>query len=59
MIRTMREAIADLQRDIQRWQTELASATSQDDPVSRGVADHLRRWIEEGERIIAGYNEKR
>ena len=56
MVRHMREAVADLRRDIERWETELISVERSDanEWVKAQVGEKLRAWIAEGKSIIDG-----
>jgi hypothetical protein len=59
MIRHMREAVADMRRDVARWKVELEAVEKADaaEWVKDSVGDRLRSWIAEGETIIndSGY----
>jgi phage host-nuclease inhibitor protein Gam len=50
MVRDISEAIADLKRDIERWKSEMAGVQA---AGQRELAAQIRRWIAEGEKIIA------
>lgn len=50
MVRDISEAITDLKRDIGRWKSEMAGAQA---AGQRELAAQIRRWIAEGEKIIA------
>jgi phage host-nuclease inhibitor protein Gam len=50
VVRDMSEVIADLKRDIERWESEMAGAHA---AGQRELAAQIRRWIAEGEKIIA------
>ena len=51
MVKTMREAIVELQRDVTRWKAEIAGL----EPLGQsGTVGQLKGWIREAERIISG-----
>lgn len=45
MVRDINEVIADLKRDVERWKAQAAGQPE--------LAAQIRRWIAEGEKIIA------
>ena len=49
MIRHMCDAVADMKRDIDRWEKEQKAAETAD---QAHLADQIRRWIVEGKKII-------
>jgi hypothetical protein len=51
MVKTMRKAIVELQRDVTRWKAEIAGL----EPLGHsGIVEQLEGWIREAQRIISG-----
>ena len=53
MIRDMREFVADMRQQINRWKAELVVIGKSENPAELQVAESLRQWIFAGERLIA------
>jgi hypothetical protein len=50
MIRSMKDFVAEMKRDIERWKKKMNAAETAGFPQ---FADQFRRWITEGRKIIA------
>ena len=53
MVRDMREFVADMRQQIDRWKAELATIGDPENLAELTVAQSLRQWIFAGEALLA------